>query len=474
LLQIVNDILDFSKIEAAQLTLNPEATDLRALLSIITGSTAFAAAEKGLLFTSEIAGDIPAWLMLDPLRLRQNLVNLLTNAIKFTAIGAVRLAVTRAAGPAEESALCFAVSDTGIGITPDQLGRLFEPFSQADASTTKVYGGTGLGLTIARRLARLAGGDITAESTPGHGSVFRLRLPLRVADPVTANADDTAAGDAIALTAHHVLVVEDQATNRWLIERQLRRLGCSVIAVDNGRIALDALASGAYDLLITDCHMPEIDGITLTQMIRASEAARGAAPIAILGLTADVTAETRARCLAAGMSDVAVKPIDLRRLQAAVAAFAPPGFTPPGFAPPGFAPPGFAPLGAAKTVSTDGDAAAVAFDDATCRELFAGEEAEGQEWLSAYLDSASELVAGIERSVIDGDRSVIGTNAHKLASASLAAGAIRLGRLGRRLEAAASEASELELRRMADAVMACWLDARKAVEDYISMSMEVT
>ncbi len=175
--------------------------------------------------------------------------------------------------PADVPGLCFAVGDTGIGISLEQLGRLFEPFSQADASTTKVFGGTGLGLTISRRLARLLGGDISVESELGHGSVFRLHLLLQGAVSGTAGAENEAAvAVATFLGPMHILVAEDQATNRWLIVHQLERLGCSVTAVENGRAALGALDTAAFDLLITDCHMPEIDGIELTRLIRAAEA----------------------------------------------------------------------------------------------------------------------------------------------------------------------------------------------------------
>jgi len=196
--------------------------------------------------------------------------------------------------------MCFAVSDSGIGMSPEQLGRMFEPFSQADASTTKLFGGTGLGLTISRRLARLLDGDITVESKPGQGSVFRVHLPLLPAAPVAAGTDDkTPAADPAFPGPLRILVAEDQKTNRWLIEHQLKRLGCSVTAVENGRVTLAALDAAEYDLLITDCHMPEIDGLELTRLIRAAETARGTSRIPILGLTADVSTEMRARCFAA-------------------------------------------------------------------------------------------------------------------------------------------------------------------------------
>jgi two-component system sensor histidine kinase EvgS len=317
LLRIVNDILDFSKIEAGSLTLNPEPTDLRELIATVVEPTLLVLADKAVRFVSEVAEDVPGWVALDELRLRQILVNLLGNAVKFTAAGTIRLAVTCTTGPAGEPRLDVAVSDTGIGMTAKQLGRLFEPFSQADASTTKVFGGTGLGLTISRRLARMLGGDITVQSEPGRGSVFRLCLPLGLTLGLPpglplAGATNVATDPAIAAAVadgaipdgKRVLVAEDHATNRWLIERQLQRFGCAVTAVENGRAALAALDAADYDLLITDCHMPEIDGVTLTRLIRTAEAERGARRMPILGLTADVTPAMRTRCLAAGMNDV--------------------------------------------------------------------------------------------------------------------------------------------------------------------------
>jgi signal transduction histidine kinase/DNA-binding NarL/FixJ family response regulator len=449
LLRVVNDILDFSKMEAGRLAVNREPTDFRQLIAVIIEPTALSATRKGLLFSSDIACDVPVWLMLDPLRLRQVLVNLLGNAIKFTASGTVALAVTRAVEPTGEETLCFAVSDTGIGMSPEQISRLFEPFSQADTSTTKVFGGTGLGLTISRRLARLLGGDVTVESQLGQGSVFLLRMRLLHAAPAAASvAEKAAIDDSIILGPRRILVAEDQETNRWLIEHQLERLGCSVTAVENGRDALHALDAADYDLLLTDCHMPEIDGLELARLIRADEAKRGTSQIPILGLTADVSTEMQTRCLAAGTNDVVSKPIDLRRLRAVLAALTDS-------------------RDAERVAANVSDATAV-FDPATCRELFASEAAEGREWLSAYLDSAAELVSGVERNVASGDRDALAADAHKLASASLAVGAMRLGWLGRRLEAAAPKATADELREIGDAVTTAWRAAQQAIEGFVS------
>ncbi len=314
LLRILNDVLNLAKIEAGAVDLAPEAIDLRALVAELIGSMASSTAGAALSLLGEVADDVPPCVSTDPVRLRQILTNLLGNAIKFTAAGSVRLDVTCDKLPAGTPGLVFEVTDTGIGIAPEIIDRLFEPFSQADASTTKVYGGTGLGLTISRRLARLLGGDVEAASEPGQGSVFTLRIPLVPAElPENADVEETC-GDDGGLDRTRVLVAEDQMTNRWLIQRQLERLGCVVHAVEDGRAALAAFDHDEYDLVLTDCHMPGIDGIELTRLIRGMEVSHSVRPMPILGLTADVTAEMRERCLTAGMNDVVAKPIDLRRL----------------------------------------------------------------------------------------------------------------------------------------------------------------
>lgn len=213
--------------------------------------------------------------------------------------------------------------------------------------------------------------------------------------------------------------------------------------MEDGRAAIAALEAADYDMLITDCHMPEIDGAALAGMVRAAETARGGRRMPILGLTADVTMSIHERCLAAGMNEVAVKPIDLPHLRAAIARLMQ--------------------CGCVDTETIGGDADAVVFDPATWRELFADDEADGRAWLAAYLAAATELLAAVKRHAVGGDRQALAANIHKLASASLAVGAMRLGMLSRQLEAAAPRASEPELHRLTEDVATASRDAQAAI-----------
>jgi CheY-like chemotaxis protein len=274
--------------------------------------------------------------------------------------------------------------------------------------------------------------------------MFRLRLPLLRADPgATGTAGAVSAADRTLPQGKRVLVAEDHATNRWLIERQLQRFGCAVTAVENGRAALAALDGATYDLLITDCHMPEIDGVTLTRLVRTAEAERGGSRMPILGLTADVTAAMRARCHGAGMDEIVTKPVDLQRLRAAVA--------------------GRLFVSGAAPIAPGSQADAAVFDPATYRELFADDATGVREWLEAYIAATGEQLAAIARSAAAGERDAVAATAHKLAGASLAVGAKQLGALARRLEQAAPHAPAPELRRMAEAVGAAARAAREAI-----------
>jgi CheY-like chemotaxis protein/HPt (histidine-containing phosphotransfer) domain-containing protein len=379
-----------------------------------------------------VADDVPDWIVVDPVRLRQIVGNLLGNAIKFTAAGGIDLRVSRALLPSGEAALDFAITDTGIGMSADVLQRLFEPFMQEDASTAKTFGGTGLGLSISRRLARLMGGDVTVSSTRGVGSVFTVALPLIAASPPTA-ADDSAAtaADGSFMAGLRALAVEDQEINRWLMARQFERLGLAFKLVEDGQQALAALQAGGYDLMVTDCHMPGIDGMELTSRVRAGEARSAGKRLPVLGLTADITAETRARCLAAGMDDVVSKPIDLRRLEQALRrlmARQPQGeITPP----------------AEAEVPAD-----QVFDDGIYQEMFGEDPESGEGWLAAYLETAAEMSVSVRQTLDADDRAGLKAAAHRLAGSSLSVGAVRLGLLARTLEHAAPAAPPVDLERI--------------------------
>jgi signal transduction histidine kinase/DNA-binding response OmpR family regulator len=453
LMRVLNDVLNLAKLDAGAVDLTKEAVDLRGLVAELIAGMAPAIRGKALSLVGQVADDVTGSISTDPVRLRQILTNLLGNALKFTAEGSVRIDVgvrRLAAGP---PVLSFAVSDTGIGIAPDVLGRLFEPFSQADASTTRLFGGTGLGLTISRRLARLLGGDIAVASTPGQGSVFTLTIPL---DPVAASAarsDDERAISDDDLAGIRILLAEDQVTNRWLIRRQLERLGGSVTDVEDGAAALDEFDADRYDLIITDCHMPSIDGMELVRLIRAMEVRNGSRRLPILGLTADVTLAMRERCLRVGMDDIVTKPIDIRRLRAAIVGIMTQSD-----------------VGAdmpERRLETD------VFKPETYRELFADDLAAGNEWLETFLLSAAELAERIANAVGSSDRRQLAASAHQLAGAALSAGAMQLGAAARRLELAAQDATAPELDELRDAIIRSMEEARAAILGFMTAQVSV-
>ena len=457
LLGILNDVLDLSKIEAGAFALAPEPTAVRDLVQTLIETTALAATGKGLLLSCDLAEDVPDWIAVDPLRLRQILGNLLGNAIKFTAAGAVTLTVSRATSPSGAPMLAFAVSDSGIGMAPEGMQRLFEPFVQADASTTKNFGGTGLGLSIARRFARMQGGDIEVASEAGHGSIFTLSLPLIVAAAGdTAGGDETAAADAGTLQGVRILVAEDQETNRWLIKRQLARFGTVAEIVEDGNHALAVLASGSFDLLLTDCHMPVMDGIELVRRIRAAEAKAGGPRLPVLGLTADVTTAMREKCLAAGMDDIAAKPINLNRLAAALRRIISRNGS----------------VDATPQTEPPVDAAEL-FEDGTYRELFADAAGEGAEWLVSYLETATDLIQRIHACLAADDREGAAATAHRLAGSSLSAGAVRVGMLARALEGAAPQASPSALRSRESELSSAFSATAEEIRRFISSKTEL-
>jgi TMAO reductase system sensor TorS len=310
LLALIDDILDFSKVEAGKLVLETIAFDLHQTVRAAVLLLGERARAKGLHLRLDIPGDVPRVVEGDPMRIRQVLINLVANAVKFTEQGGVTLAVT--AEP--DDWLRFVVTDTGIGIEPALRDRLFEPFVQADSSTARRYGGTGLGLSICKRLVERMQGEIGVRSEPGRGATFWFRLRLRAAANAAVAMEETPRPEIVqARTGLRVLVVDDNPTNRALVAAQLEALGHDAELVDGGAVAMERVRAVRYDVVLMDCQMPELDGYETTRRIRARESA--GARIVIIAMTAHALAGERERCLAAGMDDYLAKPVRLAQLQ---------------------------------------------------------------------------------------------------------------------------------------------------------------
>jgi signal transduction histidine kinase/CheY-like chemotaxis protein len=314
LLTVINDVLDFSKIEAGKLELESTQFSPREVVEGVVRTIGVAAQAKGLAVTSQIDPSVPQLLRGDPGRFRQVLVNLCGNAVKFTERGSVTVEMALANIDAQRALLRCVVRDTGAGIPADRLHALFKPFSQVDASTTRRYGGTGLGLSIVKRLTELLGGEVGVESREGSGSTFWFTASFEVqaAHAVEAMPVATAVATGQPSSERRILLVEDNAVNEKVATRFLQKLGYLVDVARNGREAVDAWASGYYDLILMDCQMPVLDGYEATREIRAREVA--ARRIPIVALTANAMKDDDLKCKAAGMDDHLSKPLDRERL----------------------------------------------------------------------------------------------------------------------------------------------------------------
>ena len=330
LLALLNDILDLSKIEAGKLTLDYVPFGLRPLVKDLVAPMALRAQEKHVVLTCAIAPEVPSLLQGDSRRLRQVLINLIGNAVKFTSQGEVAVRVDLEKETAQEVVLRFSVRDTGIGIAANTLDSLFQKFTQADASTTRKYGGTGLGLAISKQLAEVMGGQIGVQSEEGKGSLFWFTARLGRHSPAeTIDGGESSplaqairAGDGrkdLGWEHRRVLLAEDNLTNQQVALGMLNSLGIRADAVANGREAVAALQSTAYDLVLMDMQMPEMDGFGATRAIRAGEAGTLNCEIPIIAMTAHAMVGDREKCLEAGIDDYIAKPVMLADLSTLLA-----------------------------------------------------------------------------------------------------------------------------------------------------------
>jgi signal transduction histidine kinase/CheY-like chemotaxis protein len=317
LLDILNDILDYSRLDAGRVELeklpfNPERIGA-AVVELLTSK----AEEKGLRLSYNAAETLPPWVELDPTRVRQILVNLVSNAIKFTKEGCVDVRVAYRTESENHGVIRFEINDTGIGIPEEAQDRLFKRFSQVDSSMTRRFGGAGLGLAISKQLVKRMGGEIGCKSTPGSGSQFWFTLPVNVANGPPAEADDLA-DDEPNVGALRILAAEDQLINQQVLRAFLTGAGHEVVLVEDGALALAAIQQSDFDIVLMDIQMPNMDGFEATRAIR--ELANPLCTLPIIALTANAMAGDRERCLASGMDGYVSKPINADTLHREIAA----------------------------------------------------------------------------------------------------------------------------------------------------------
>ncbi len=419
LLTVLNDILDFSKIEAGKLDLDLIDFRLRDCLGETLKTLSFRARAKGLGLGFDVDPAVPDDLVGDPGRLRQVIVNLVGNAVKFTERGEV---VVRAGVEGREDGqvrLHVAVADTGVGIPPDKLASIFEPFEQADGSTTRKYGGTGLGLTISSRLVHMMGGEMWVESEAGRGSTFHfvVRLGLAAgprAAPAESPHEPSGASAVKPPRPLRLLVAEDNAVNQKLIVRLLEKEGHAVVLAHNGREALEALDREAFDLVLMDVQMPVMGGFEAVGRIRASECARGGRRLPIIALTAHAMKGDRERCLEAGMDDYVTKPVQSKELFRVMAELISSSSPAP-----------------APRPSADGPP----FDEAVLMEQVGGDAELMREIVDLFLADAPRLLDELRAAVAAGDAGLLKRAAHTIKGSASNFGAREVVEVAAALEA---------------------------------------
>lgn len=447
LMRIINDLLDFSKIEAGRLTLEEIDFDLHALLKDVLALYRPRADAKGLALHLEVSSDLPVWVRGDSLRLRQILLNLLDNAIKFTQHGEVALRAEALAG----DAIRFVVRDSGIGIPAAVQEHIFLAFSQADGSVSRKFGGTGLGLAICRQLATLMGGDLKLESTPGQGSSFHVCLRFAPGQQPNRRLADHPEEAPPRFPGARILVAEDNPVNQKLAEFMLEDYGVEVLLANDGKAAFDLLARESVDLVLMDCQMPEWDGLTASRAIRAREVEQRLPRLPILALSANAMPGFEENCREAGMDGYLGKPLNEAALTSALRRWLPAGIQ-------------------EKAGKREAGAGVdpLPFNLEKIQRLCRGDARKVEEMLNLFLGSSEELLDKLARALAASELGEVARQAHQLKGASAYLGADEATELAAALEASA-KAGDLDACRthqedLESAFIRLLIPIREAVE----------
>ncbi len=446
LLRIIGDILDFSKIEANKLELVPQTFSAQALLESVTQTFRSAISAKGLKLDVDVDPRVAPAHVADVLRLRQILNNFMSNAVKFTDQGSISLRLRFVDSSAGSESLVFEVQDTGIGVAPENQVRLFEPFTQAEANTTRRFGGTGLGLTISRRLAELMGGSLEIQSNMGQGTTIKLAVKLPVGD--APDIEKPSAREAFSVMPMRptpsvevamqerslILLAEDHPTNCTVLTQQINRAGYALEIAEDGQEAFEKWQSGRYSLLLTDLHMPRMDGYQLTQAVRDWERAHAFPRTPILALTANALSGESERCLQLGMDDFLIKPVTIPLLASKLRQWMPHLKTK---APESFANPA--------TPSPIADVGAPSLDFKTLLDLCGGNAMAAQEIVDDFIASTNADLLVMQDCLQQKDMPCIVRQSHRIKGSAAMVGARELADRTKKLEAyAKTETAEWE------------------------------
>lgn len=429
---LIDDILDLSKIEAGMLRLDSTPFDLRESVRQLTDIISLKASMKGVTFSSAVNSDIPDWLMGDSLRLRQVLINLVGNAVKFTdSGGSVSLELEPVRSSDTDVLIKFTVTDTGIGIAPEKLGTIFDNFSQADSSTTRRYGGTGLGLAISRHLVGMMGGEIAVESTPGQGSCFHFTVQFAISSEAAGELQQRPPTGDMHGRPLSILIVDDNQANRAVLTAYFRRTEHTVECVENGEKALEKIKGGEFDLVFMDMEMPVMDGYTATRLVREWEEETGRDPLPVIALTANALKEDRLRSLNAGCTVHLTKPIKKKKLLEIVAEY-----------------------GRYQDSEAPGDTKSESAMDAgsSAGKITVVCDADLEDLIPGYLEDRKVECQSIKNLAVNGEFGMVRTTAHGMKGSGGSYGFPKISEIGRDMEIAAGKGNLDDILKQIDAL----------------------